>query len=201
MVFKVLEAYSTIYKTVICKVPLKNSKKKVLLDLPIYEYLSENPYYQSIKLLENLREHSSGCCVFQKSWKRPDGQGYTIQTIYLHKLICEKWISEAPAKNFNVIAKNGNKLDCRVENLAWRTKGEIARRSRPIGQVPYRGVSKDRKRFRAEIYNNGQRIYLGTYKKAEEAAEAYKKKARELFGDNVEIAIKPTTTRMTDKDK
>ncbi len=183
----------------ICKVQLKNSKKNVLLDLDVYEFLSENSYYRSIKLLENLREHSSGCCVFQKSWKRPDGQGYSIQTIYLHKLIIEKWIGEAPAKNFNVIAKNGNKLDCRIENLEWKTKGYIARRSRPIGQVPFRGVSKDRKRFRAEIYNDGERIYLGTFKTAEEASEAYKAKARELFGNDVEISIRATNTRVSDK--
>lgn len=189
---------STNILTVIYKVPLKNSKKKVLLDEHVYEFLSTNPYYVSIKLLDNLREHSSGCCVFQKSWKRPDGQGYTIQTIYLHKLICEKWISEAPAKNFNVIAKNTNKLDCQIENLEWRTKGYIARRSRPIGQVPFRGVSKDRKRFRAEIYDAGKRIYLGTFKTAEEASAAYMKKARELFGEDVEISMTPTKNPMTD---
>jgi hypothetical protein len=183
---------------VIYKVPLKNSKKKVLLDYNVYEFLSENPYYASIKLLENLREHSSGCCVFQKSWKRPDGEGYSIQTIYLHKLIAEKWISESASKKLNVIAKNSNKLDCRIENLEWRSKGYIARRSRPIGQVPYRGVSKDRKRFRAEIYDSGKRIYLGTYKTAEEAAAAYRKKAVELFGEDVEISIRPTNTKMTD---
>ncbi len=184
----------------IYKVPLKNSKKQVLLDLEVYEFLKENPYYVSIKLLDNLREHSSGCCVFQKSWKRPDGQGYTIQTIYLHKLIAEKWIGEAPEKNLNVIAKNSNKLDCQVANLEWRTKGYIARRSKPIGQVPYRGVSKDRKRFRAEIYDSGKRIYLGTYKTAEEAAAAYRKKAVELFGEDVEISSRPTNTRMTDNE-
>lgn len=164
------------------KVPLKNSKKKVLIDADVYDFLAENPYYQSIRLLENLREHSSGCCVFQKSWKRPDGEGYSIQTIYLHKLICERWVSEAPRKNFNVIAKNGNKLDCRLENLEWRTKGYIARKSRPVGEVPYRGVSKDRERYRAEIYKDGDRIYLGTYDTAEAASEAYNKKAKELFG-------------------
>lgn len=182
----------------ICKVPLKNSKKKVLLDLDVFEFLSQNEYYSSIKLLENLREHSSGCCVFQKSWKQPDGEGYAIQTIYLHKLIAEKWISAAPAKNFNVIAKNKNKLDCRIENLEWRTKSYIARRSRPIGKVPFRGVSKDRKRYRAEIYDNGNRIYLGTYNTPEEASDAYIKKARELFGPDAEINVQ-SNVRLTDQ--
>lgn len=174
---------------VIYKISLKNSPRKVLLDAHVYEHLNTDPYYKSLRFLDNLREHSSGCAVFQKSWKRPDGSGYHVETIYLHKLIAEKWLTPPTPERRYVIALNEDKLDCRIANLEWRTKSAIARRSKPIGRVPYRGVSRDRLRYRSEIYYQGKRIYLGAFKTPEEASAAYQKKARELFGENADIKL------------
>ena len=41
------------------------------------------------------------------------------------------------------------------------------------GAVSFKGVRKDANRFRAQIYIDGKQKYIGSYKTAEEASEAY----------------------------
>ena len=73
------------------KVKLKNADDHVLLDDQVFEWLTNDPYLAKVDLVNNLRKHSSGCAVFQKTWKKADG-GYKTETIYLHKLIAEKFL-------------------------------------------------------------------------------------------------------------
>tara|TARA_R110001583_G_scaffold85211_1_gene223341 strand:- start:1103 stop:1750 length:648 start_codon:yes stop_codon:yes gene_type:complete len=63
------------------------------------------------------------------------------------------------------------------------------RKGKPTGKVSYRSYeSKVKKRFQAYIRPKGQkRIKLGYYLTAEEAARAYDKKAKELFGEFAEL--------------
>ncbi len=179
------------------RVKLKNSKKNVLLDHMVYEYLFNNTYYKKIKLLENLREHSSGCAVFQKSWKQANGK-YKVETIYLHKIIAEKYVERPEDENVKYVgATNGNKLDCRTKNLEWRTKAQAARKKNTVTKTGYRGVVQQGKRFRAMIAVNRKSIHIGTFDTAEEAAKAYNKKSKELFGD----AGKINKIKKVNKDK
>jgi len=82
---------------VIYKVKLKNSEETVLLDAASYEWLTTDPYFAGIDIVNNLRRHSSGCAVFQKTWKKADGS-YKTETYYLHKLIAEKYIGNQKDK-------------------------------------------------------------------------------------------------------
>lgn len=165
------------------KVKLKNADKSVILDDDVYHFFTENHLYKSLKLLENLRLHSSGYAFFQKSWKTKD-QGYKTDTYYLHKLIAEKNVEKPESdKRLFVSFQNGNPLDCRVENLYWLTMGGINRNQRPNeSKVRYRGVIKEGKRYRGRIYVNKKPIDLGVFDSAEDAAEAYNAKSIELFG-------------------
>ena len=76
------------------KVKLKNAEDSVLLDDHVFEYLTTDPYLVKVDFVNNLRKHSSGCAVFQKTWKRADGS-YKTETIYLHKLIAEKFLAKS----------------------------------------------------------------------------------------------------------
>ena len=80
-----------------------------------------------------------------------------------------------------------NKLNNHVSNLRWATiiensgnkltyKGSVSK---------YKGVSfhKLSKKWQAELQANGKRKYLGLFKSEKEAALAYNKKAKEIFGD------------------
>jgi len=165
------------------KILLKNSPKTVIVDDEAYEYIISNDYLTKVELISNLRLHSSGCAVFQKSWKKTDGN-YKTETIYLHKLIAQNFIPQSadPTQKL-VLARNGNMLDCRIKNLKWCNRSEIKRNiSTTNNKTGYIGVTKDRRTYRAIIYFQGKPISLGNYKTPEEAAEAYNKKSIELFG-------------------
>jgi len=161
------------------KLPLKNrTGKYLILCSKGYEFLVQIGF---IKFGDDkiFREHSAGYAVYQK-WEKD-----VCTTVYMHKLIAKNFILQ-PKVNKRLFArmKNGNKLDCRIENLEWVTMGMLRRHMKPIGtKSGYRGVIKDKNGYRSILNVNGERINLGTFKTAEEAAIAYNKKSIELFGE------------------
>jgi hypothetical protein len=53
---------------------------------------------------------------------------------------------------------------------------------------PYRGVTQSiRNKWGAEVFKDNQKFYLGSYDTAEDAARAYNKKAKELYGDEAKL--------------
>ena len=171
------------------KVNLKNSPETVLLDSEVYDYLTTDPYLSKIDFINNLRRHSSGCAVFQKTWKKAGG-GYKTETIYLHKLIAEKFLSGKRTDQKNLVgAINGNKLDCRLENLIWRTRAVASRKRKTRSKTGYTGVYKENSRYRAVISVNKKTIHIGRFDTPEEAAKAYNEKSKEIFGDEGKINV------------
>jgi hypothetical protein len=172
---------------VLVKIKLKNSDDNVIVDDKVYEYLTTDPYLSQIKFVDNLRRHSSGCVVFQKTWKKAEG-GYKTETIYLHKLLAEKFLMDTKSKSNNLVgAKNGDKLDCRLENIAWRSRSVASRQRKTSSKAGYTGVYQENNRYRAVISINRKSVHLGMYNSAEEAAEAYNRKSRELFGEDGKV--------------
>ena len=178
------------------KIKLKNADEVVILDDNVYEYLSTDQYLVKVDFINNLRRHSSGCAVFQKTWPRASG-GYKTETIYLHKLIAEKFLADQRSKTRNLVgAKNGNKLDCRLENLVWRSRSVASRQRKTSSKVGYTGVYKENNRYRAVISIDRKSVHIGMFATAEEAALSYNKKSRDLYGEDGKINIirkKPKT--------
>jgi AP2 domain len=167
----------------IFKVKLKNADGFVMLDDHVYEWLSTDARYSDINLLGNLRLHSSGCAVFQKVWRRSDGSHKT-ETIYLHKLIAEHYIKrEKKGEKEVVSSKNGDKLDCRLENIVYRERSSVSRLRKTKSATGYTGVYREHLRFRAVISIEGKAVHLGMYDTAEEAALAYNKASKKNFGE------------------
>jgi len=165
------------------KVKLKNADKHVVISGEAYEFIEQNEYYKSINFLENLRLHSSGYVFYQRNY--PFKDGYKNVTIYLHKLIAEKFVPKPESdKRLFVRIKNSNPLDCRVKNLEWATMSELRRNQRKHNnKTGYRGVVQvSKNNFRAVLYTENKRYDLGLFPSAEEAAEAYNQKSTELFG-------------------
>lgn len=81
---------------------------------------------------------------------------------------------------------NGNTLDNRKSNLRFSTNQENARNSKkPSNNTSgHKGVFhyKDRDRYRAFIKYDGRQVHIGMFDTLDEAAEAYRNKAVELFG-------------------
>jgi hypothetical protein len=165
------------------KIPLKNTDESAIVDDKVYEFLTENPYLKKIGFVANLRKHSRGYAFFQKNWPLGDG-AYKNETIYLHKLIAEKFIPKHESNErllVNLI--NSNPLDCRLANLEWAIRAKVVRNtSKTENQFGYRGVVKSGKKFRAIIFHNKERIDLGLFATPDEAALAYNAKSVELFG-------------------
>lgn len=171
------------------KVKLKNASDTVLLDSKVYEYLTTDAYLKKVNFIENLRRHSSGCAVFQKTWPKAEG-GYKTETIYLHKLVAEKFLSKTRTSKKNLVgAKNGNKLDCRLDNLVFRSRSVASRQRKTSSKCGYTGVYKENNRYRAVISINRKSVHIGMFATAEEAARAYNKKSKELYGEDGKINV------------
>ena len=166
------------------KVKLKNAEEDVLVDADVYAHLHDDPYLRKIGLLDNLRKHSTGCAVFQKLWKKARGQ-YKTETIYLHRYIAEHFLPPPESSEGVMVVwmENGDKLDCRLENLSWVSRSMASRRRKTTSRTGYKGVYQERQRFRAVISDGTRNVHLGMFDTAEEAAMAYNTKSRELFGN------------------
>ncbi len=166
------------------RLPLKNSDEQITVSEDVYEAITNNPYFQEINFLKNLRRHSYGYAFYQKNYRRPDGT-YKNVTIYLHRWIAENFV-ERPKSDQRLLVsfKNGDRVDCRVENIEWVTSSKIIRNiSKHNSKITgYRGVSKVNGKFRAAIFKGKQRFDLGSFETPEEAALAYNKKSIEWFG-------------------
>ncbi len=77
--------------------------------------------------------------------------------------------------NLNTITEFKNQVDEIKNNEVLKEIRE--RKSR------FRGVTFSQNRYIAEIFKDNQRYYLGTYDTDEDAARAYNKKSKELYGD------------------
>ncbi len=164
---------------------LKNTEETAIVSEDVYSMIKNNSYFQEIGFLKNLRIHSYGYAFFQKNYKKPDGT-YKNITIYLHRYIADQLVPKPNSdKRLLVTFKNGNRLDCRRENITWATSSQIIRNIPNSGnsETQYRGVYKlPSGNFRAAIFKGKKPFELGIFKTAEEAAEAYNEKSIEWFG-------------------
>ena len=150
-------------------IDLINSEKKVKLCRKGFAYLKKN------NLDKGWRLHSAGYAVNQFT------RFGRINTLYLHKLLAGQFVIKPDTdKKLFVRMINGNKLDCKINNLEFTTMASLRREQN--SSTGYRGVSKDGKKFRAVIYDKGERIYLGMFETPEKAAEAYDLESYKRFG-------------------
>lgn len=87
---------------------------------------------------------------------------------------------------------NRDKTDNRQSNLRYATPSQNVANRRYRSSSGRKGVSwvKKEQRWKAEITHNYKKITIGRFKDLDEAAQAYAKKAVELFGEFAELGVK-----------
>ena len=174
------------------RIQLTNSPQYALLDQHVHQALRQDARLSTLGVLDNLRLHSSGCVVFQKTQKAEGQRGYRTITLYLHKLIAERYLSDTRSRERNLVGSlNGDKLDCRLANLEYRSRSAASRQRRSSSKLGYTGVYQENNRYRAVISVNRRSVHIGMFATAEEAALAYNKKSRELYGKQGKINVLP----------
>jgi hypothetical protein len=111
-----------------------------------------------------------------KKEREAAGDSRPYVTVYMHEMLCCK----------NADHKNGDSLDNRRENLRQATQQQQNWNQKPSrGLSRYKGVGwhKATKRWRAYIALNKKHRSLGYFFDETEAARAYDKAAKELFGE------------------
>jgi hypothetical protein len=99
------------------------------------------------------------------------------KTILMHRIIMNT------PDDQEVDHRDHNGLNCLERNMRNCTSGQNSMNRQTWGRSKYLGVCYYKDRFRAQIQYNKQKISLGTHKTEEEAAHAYDKAAKELFGE------------------
>jgi len=95
--------------------------------------------------------------------------------------VCERWQDSAnfiedmlptwkPGLTLDRINNDGN---YEPGNCRWVTMTEQLSNRRAYGEIPFKGVSRNGKNYRADIKIKGEQLYLGTFPTPEEASEAY----------------------------
>jgi HNH endonuclease/AP2 domain len=122
------------------------------------------------------------------------GNGYVVskiddKIIRLHRLIAARMFLHFDIKDpiKQIDHKDTNKLNCRRSNLRLATHNENQRNKliQTNNTSGYKGVSwrKDQLKWTAYIKLNGNKIHLGYFATAKEAAIAYNVAAINLFGE------------------
>lgn len=107
--------------------------------------------------------------------------------VYLHQVILERILGRKLEKGEIPDHINGDGLDNRRENIRLATTSQNIANSklRSTNTSGYRGVSfnKAKGKYMACIEHKGKAHNLGYYNNPEEAHEAYKARAKEIFGE------------------
>jgi hypothetical protein len=113
------------------------------------------------------------------------GEWYALRNAGGRSIFMHREIMNAP-DGMRVDHRNGNGLDNRSANLRMCTQVQNCQNRRKTTSPTtskYKGVSRQRDRWRAQIRFAGQTRYLGLYDSEEMAARAYNLIAKIQFGD------------------
>lgn len=125
----------------------------------------------------------------------PGGKSRTAGPVYMHTLIMGESEGEV------VFHKNGDGLDNRRENLAFRNWSQVqmGKRSYRESTSPYKGVSwvSSMQKWKAQIKAKGRPAHIGYFTDEEEAARAYDAEARVWFGPYARLNFPEDDTRLS----
>lgn len=122
--------------------------------------------------------------LFPYSWSQHK-KGYVTGRIDGEKVRMNRVIAKRMGLNLlnQIDHINGDKLNNQRDNLRSATNSQNRANSKSKNKTGYKGVTKKRNKWQAQINVDGQKIYLGTFDSPEEAHQAYIKAAERYFGE------------------
>ena len=143
--------------------------KFAIVDIEDFEKLNQFRWYMDKNNYVHRSQHISG-----------SGKNRKKKTISLHRYLIN------PPKGKIIDHADRNPLNNLKSNLRICTRSQNEANSPGRGGTSeYKGVSWDREKLKwlAGIKHQYERIYIGVFKNEIDAAKAYNKKAKELFGE------------------
>jgi hypothetical protein len=133
----------------------------------------------------NWHVHSNRTIFYaQRSSKRTLGKHHPIR---MHRVIMEIHLGRPLKSKEHIDHINNDGLDNRLCNLRVCTNQQnlMNRGKNKNNTSGYKGVSwfKRAEKWTAQIWYDGESIHLGYFVSKEDAARAYDKKAKELYGE------------------
>jgi hypothetical protein len=146
------------------------------------ELLRYNPktgeFFWRVTVAQSVRiGNRAGCLNNDGHWKiRIEGKYY-----YASRLAWLFMYGYFP--NGQLDHKNRNRSDNRISNLRQATHGQNMMNKKVYGRIGFKGVSQDRKIWRARLQIDGVTIRLGQFPTPEAAHAAYCEVAKKLHGE------------------
>ena len=161
------------------KIPLTKGKFAIV-DPEDYERLAKYKWFLS----------ESPTSSYAARWQRCR-EGGLRKKIWMHREVIDI------PKHMLCDHINGNGLDNRAANLRTATVSQnLCNRPKTKAKTrsKYKGLEWDKaqKKWKARIQHDGRKIYLGSFSKEIDAARAYDKKAKVLFGQFAHLNLPPT---------
>jgi hypothetical protein len=122
-------------------------------------------------------------CVNNKGYIQLDfSQDGKRQRPLLHRFLYEHYHNCKLTENDQIDHINGNKQDNNISNLRKvnNSQNNQNKSKRRDSKQPFKGIFKTEKGFTASITANGKKQYLGSFKNAKDAYQAYKNEALKL---------------------
>ena len=105
---------------------------------------------------------------------------------FIHTLVASAFV-ENPNNLTDIYHINRNSLDNRAINLKYVTRTESCMKAKKRNNTNsrYKGVcyDKDKNKWAARIMIHGKRVRLGRFANEQDAANAYNKRALEIYGE------------------
>ncbi len=128
---------------------------------------------------------------YARVYSSRSGQQYAVRkrnrndSVSLHRVIFARMLGRELKSNELVDHINGEPLDNRRTNLRLSNRSQNAcnAKKRADNTSGLKGVSKFRNMWRADICHHGQRHVIGYFDTPEEAHNAYREAAVEMFGE------------------
>jgi HNH endonuclease len=151
--------------------------RKIRLTKGKFALVDDADYKSLSKFKWHIDQHEATCYAHRTPWVHGKNRSRTIR---MHRQIM------GFPKGL-VDHRNGNGLDNRRRNLRLATKSQNSANSRRLSSrntSGFRGVCLARDgKWQAQIKVNGKFKYLGRFKTARQAHNAFQKYAHEIYGD------------------